>query len=138
MESQYKSINPPPSTNTAPPDINIKNVDTSSITSNQKPIEMAFKTFIEKLESSSIPASQKRIVADASKRIGMLLFDLNAGKISQEVGDLILGFVKALTAGQSDVAMKLTDQLTDNAWDDSSAHWLVSFKRLIRLRQYIK
>lgn len=121
-----------------PSDINALNADTSNMPTQFKPIVNHMKSLFTKFESANVAPSQRRIVADASKRIGLLFWDMNQGKIPPAVAEKVMKYSQSLVAGDMATASKVLEDLTETAWNESSSHWLSSFKRLIRLAQTIK
>lgn len=123
---------------TPPHDINALNAETGNIPPQFKPIVTHLKTLFSKMESSNVAPSQRRIVADASKRVGLLFWYLNKGKVKDDVAQKVLKYAQALASGDVQTASKVLEDLTETAWDEVSSHWLSSFKRLIKLAQSIK
>ena len=128
----------PPTEPLPPHDINALNADTSKVPAQFVPIVAHLKALFTKFESANVASTQKRIVADASKRVGMLFWDLNRGKIAPAVAEKVMQYAQALSSGDTTTATRVLADLTETAWDETSSHWLSSFKRLIRLAQTIK
>lgn len=121
-----------------PPDMTALSADTSNVPGQFKPIVTSLKGLFTRFESANVAPSQKRIVADASKRIGVLFWDLNRGKINSAVAEKVMQYAQALSSGDTATATKILAELTDTAWNEATSHWLSAFKRLIRLAQTIK
>jgi len=128
----------PPADQSPPHDISALNADTSNVPSQFKPLVSSFKNLFTKFESAKIAPSQKRIVSDASKRVGILFWQLNKGNIDPVVAEKVMQYSSALAKGDLAAANAVQTELTESAWDDSSSHWLCCFKRLTRFAQAIK
>lgn len=109
--------------------------------------------FLEKAESSKVPAEQQVIVKslkgaysyalrlnesgrykkkmeDVSKRLGRLVAGLNAGLVSSEVVVLLLELGKSIEKRNYEGASVVVQTLTKKHWD-SNSQWIQGVKRLI-------
>eukprot|EP00210_Caulerpa_lentillifera_P002066 g1981.t1 len=136
--SPMKTPAPVPVEESPPHDVTALNADTSQIAPQYKAIVTHLQALFTRMESSNVAPSQRRIVVDASKRVGWLFWYLNKGKVKDVVAQKVLKYAQALVSGDMQTASKVLDDLTETAWDEVSSHWLSSFKRLIKLAQTIK
>lgn len=77
---------------------------------------------------------KRREVDDASRRLGALLWKLNAGEVTPGVAAKLQQLCAALDAGDYATAAHVQVGLTTSDWDECSG-WLTALKRLIKTRQ---
>lgn len=72
----------------------------------------------------------KRKMDDVSKRLGRLLFALNAGMVDKDVSDLLVAIAKAIENGNYDEAKSVVGTLSRQHWE-SNRQWIQGLKWLI-------
>jgi protein transport protein SEC31 len=78
-------------------------------------------------------AGRKREMDDTSKRIGTLLWKLNAGEVTPGVMQKLLQLCAALDAHDLNTTNHLQAELTTSHWDECGT-WLTALKRLLKAR----
>lgn len=79
---------------------------------------------------------KKRELDDASKKLGALVWRINAGLVSTSVSEKLQQLGSALDAGDFATAGHIQVMLTTSDWDEC-AGWLTALKRLLKLRQTV-
>jgi len=77
--------------------------------------------------------SKAREMADNSKRLGGLLWRLNAGEVSPRVAGHLKNLGAALSHNDIPGATAIQLKLTTDDWDECQG-WLTALKRLLKLR----
>ena len=78
--------------------------------------------------------ARRRELDDASRKLGGLLWKMNAGMVSESVGEKLQQLCTALDAFDYASAAHVQVMLTTSDWDECSS-WLTALKRLVKLRQ---
>jgi protein transport protein SEC31 len=111
-------------------------VDTSKVPANMQPAVNSLRGLFDMCSKAPQmqAASKKRENEDNSKRLGQLLWKLNAGDISDRVAQQLLRLCQALDQGDLNTAGQVQVSLTATDWDECG-QWLTALKRLIKTRQ---
>ena len=133
---QQQQAPPPPAPPRGPPaDITIATADTSAVPGELRPVVNSLIGLFQACEAiaGGHPA-RRRELDDASKKLGALLWRMNAGEVSPSVSGKLLQLCGAVDVGDYPTAGHVQVQLTTADWDECSP-WLTALKRLIKLRQ---
>jgi protein transport protein SEC31 len=78
--------------------------------------------------------AKRRELDDGARKLGALLWRLNAGQVSPGVAEKLRALGAALDAGDFVTAGHVQVALTTADWDEC-AGWLTALKRLVKTRQ---
>lgn len=122
---------PPPG---PPANITIATADVSKVPAEQR----AVVTSLTNLFNSCVPLAgapaKKREMEDNNKKLGQLLWRLNAGDVSEGVAPKLIQLCQAIDAADWHSANHIQVQMTTTDWEECG-FWLSAVKRLIKMRQ---
>lgn len=125
---------PPPAPVGPPANVSLQNVDTSKVAPEQRPVIAS----LNNLFNSCVPLvnnpAKRKEMDDNSKRLGQMLWKLNAGEVSPHVVQKLMQLCQSLDAGDLATASHIQVELTTSDWDECG-QWLTALKRLIKMRQ---
>jgi protein transport protein SEC31 len=112
----------------------METVDTSSVPADLGPVIQSLRALYDACATAaaSHPAKRKEM-DDSSKRLGILLWRLNAGEVSPSVIAKLRDLARALSVADFAAAQTAQMALTTGDWDECSA-WLTALKRLTKFR----
>lgn len=113
-----------------PPTCNLSNVDTKQVAADMKGVEAGIRHLFD--TCSAAAPSKAREMTDNSKRLGGLLWRVNAGEVSPRVADHLKTLGVALTRNDLRAATAIQLKLTTDDWDECQG-WLTALKRLLKL-----
>jgi len=131
-KSQPSTPAPPPG---PPSNISLMSADTSKVSPQLGSVVNSLKALYQGAEAvvGAQPA-RRRELDDASRKLGGLLWKMNAGMVSESVGEKLQQLCTALDAFDYASAAHVQVMLTTSDWDECSS-WLTALKRLVKLRQ---
>ena len=112
----------------------MENVDVSKVAPNLSRVVQSLRALYDACSAASgaQPAKRKEM-EDGSKRLGTLLWKLNAGEVSQSVVSKLVALASALDVADFAQAQNIQMALTTADWDECS-NWLNACKRLTKFR----
>ncbi|KAF5833999.1 hypothetical protein DUNSADRAFT_9484 [Dunaliella salina] len=124
---------PPPPPAGPPANISVATVDTSRVPPDQQPIVASLVNLHASCTPFATNPAKKREMDDNSKKIGQLLWRLNAGEVSEGVVPKLMQLCMAIDAADWHAANHIQVQMTTTDWDECG-YWLSAVKRLIKMR----
>jgi protein transport protein SEC31 len=125
---------PPPPPAGPPANVTAATVDVSAVPPTLRGAARALRTLADAAVASAAGApGKKREADDSTRRVGAMLWKLNAGEVSAEVGAQLAALGAAVDACDWGAAAAAHASLTANHWDECSP-WLTAVKRLIKGR----
>tara|TARA_Y100001954_G_scaffold207869_1_gene231743 strand:+ start:555 stop:4292 length:3738 start_codon:yes stop_codon:yes gene_type:complete len=117
-----------------PAKCSMETVDTSSVPDDLGSVIQSLRALYDACAAAaaSHPAKRKEM-DDSSKRLGLLLWRLNAGDVSPSVVAKLKNLASALAVADFAAAQTAQMALTTGDWDECSA-WLTALKRLTKFR----
>jgi len=138
MQQQPAAAPPPPPAAPAKPqppaNCSVETVDTSKISPDLAPIAQSLRSLYDACAAAAAahPAKRKEM-DDSSRRLGVLLWKLNAAEVSPSVVAKLKSLAEALDTANFTAAHGVQMALTTGDWDECSA-WLTALKRLTKFR----
>jgi protein transport protein SEC31 len=126
---------PPPAPAGPPPGITVAAADVSAVPPELRGVARTVAGLHAACEAAAgAHPARRREVDDAGRKLGALLWRLNAGEVSPAVGEGLRQLCGALDAGDYAAAAHVQVALTTSHWDEC-AGWLTALKRLIKAHQ---
>ncbi len=138
MQQQPAAAPPPPPAAPAKPqppaNCSVETVDTSKISPDLAPVAQSLRSLYDACAAAAAahPAKRKEM-DDSSRRLGVLLWKLNAAEVSPSVVAKLKSLAEALDTANFTAAHGVQMALTTGDWDECSA-WLTALKRLTKFR----
>ncbi|KAG2208177.1 hypothetical protein INT46_005852 [Mucor plumbeus] len=138
------SLPPPPSDfrtaviknhwNDPPKKIFRKNLDDLDVTLDVQEVSKTLSSKLELCKTTFESGPQKRIVDDTSRRIGILLLELEKKELSNDVVKSLHTLTNALEAKEYSKSLEVHTQLMTTQYE-SHGNWIIGLKRLVDLTE---